>query len=162
MSGTRAILIQTTSSYGSGTRFNILTISASPSSSAERVDGRPERDAHGLHVCLVADGERFGAVQQNAAVPRARDERVGAPRLGQAHPEMRALGLRLHVKPREHPRARSPAARAISLRFHSAMRPATPSVMRLVDSSAIAGGAFTIVRSTETDRRSIADAGASR
>ena len=55
------------------------------------------------------------------------------------------LGCVCTIQPREHARGDGLRA-AISLRFHSAMRPATPSVIRLVDSSAIAGGAFTIVR----------------
>ena len=45
---------------------------------------------------------------------------------------------------------------------HVTIRPATPSVMRLVDSSAIAGGAFTNVRRTDTESRSIIEDGASK
>ena len=51
---------------------------------------------------------------------------------------------------------------AISLRFHSTILVATPSVINVVASSAITGGAITTVRNTASDSRSIIAGGASR
>ena len=45
---------------------------------------RTKRDTDRLHVGLVPDHERLGAVQQDAAMACAGDKCVGPPRLGQA------------------------------------------------------------------------------